>query len=58
MTDAWEGLFRVWHERSHNLDPALLADLLELERRIVKLEAYVASRRRARVPEELGGPRR
>ena len=39
-SDQWEALFGLWHEKAHN-SPELLRDLLELERRIVKLEAYM-----------------
>ena len=45
MTDQWEALFRIWHGKHHDFDPELLKDLLALERRIVKLEAYVNARR-------------
>ncbi len=40
VADEWEALFRLWHERAHDA-PELLKDLLELERRIVKLEAFM-----------------
>ena len=46
VTDQWEGLFRIWHERAHD-DPksSILNDLLDLERRIVKLEARMRALR-------------
>ena len=50
MSDEWEGLFRIWHERAHDA-PELPKDLLALERRIVLLEAYVQARRKERAFE-------
>ena len=47
MSDTWEALFRIWHIRSHK-GAEILEDIKELERRIVKLEAYVNARRKAR----------
>jgi len=45
--DEWEALFRIWHRHAHD-DPygSTMQDLLDLERRIVKLEAFMSSRRR------------
>ncbi len=45
MSDQWEALFRIWHGRQH---PVLNDSIEELEERIVKLEAYVAARRKTR----------
>ncbi len=44
MPDEWEALFKIWHERAHDREgrPAYF----DLEDRIVKLEAYVAARRK------------
>ena len=54
MGDEWQGLFRIWHERSHRLSAAMkntLNDLADLESRIVKLEAYVSARKLERAFE-------
>ncbi len=52
MSDEWEALFDLWHHRAHEasiqVKNDLFADLAELERRIVKLEAYVSARRKAK----------
>ncbi len=48
MTDEWEGLFGIWHERAHGDKRdvmGILTALAELERRIVKLEAYIKAKR-------------
>ena len=45
--DQWEALFRIWHERAHDA-PELLKDLRALERRIVKLEAFIGAVRNER----------
>ena len=42
VTDEWEALFRIWHERAHAGELVGKA-LSELERRIVKLEAWQKS---------------
>ncbi len=48
VADAWEALFSLWHERDHDLNVPwidLLRRLEDLERRIVKLEAFMAARK-------------
>ncbi len=42
VADEWEALFQIWHRRDHEIQ----AMSVDLERRIVKLEAYVAARRK------------
>ena len=48
VTDEWEGLFGIWHERAHGDKRdvmGILTALAELERRIVKLEARMRALR-------------
>lgn len=53
MTDEWEGLFRIWHQRAHDKREILgtIEGLAELERRIVKLEAIMLANEKQRAME-------
>lgn len=44
MNDEWEALFRLWHVRAHDGEE-IMVDLQRLERRIVKLEAFMSATR-------------
>ncbi len=54
VSDQWEALFSLWHGRAHQ-EGALLDDLRELERRIIRLEVYISARRKADAPERYYG---
>ncbi len=47
MSDQWEALFDLWHERAHTgraVHQGVHEALVKLEARVVKLEAFMAAR--------------
>jgi len=48
VTDQWEALFDLWHERAHRVSQRekrrLFEDLEDLERRVILLEAFMSAK--------------